>query len=204
MASKVSKDKEIIDTLHDYGIHIPTRTIWLESSQGDEGGEDGVNYSMFVTFHKNMSLLEHISSEPITIIMNTGGGVVTDGMAIYDTIRASSCDITIKVVGIAMSMGCIVLQSADHRVLTPNARVMFHLGSGHSHGNHIYEAYNAVADDIKQAKKIDLIMFNRMKQKKGDKFTMKKYKELDYNGKFMDAEEAIAMGLADEIEYPPD
>lgn len=198
MAAKSAKDSEVINITHEHSLHVPSRTIWLESSKDDEGEEHGVNYSMFSKFHKNIKILEHISNDPIQIYMNTGGGSMDNGMAIYDTIKQSPCHITINVIGLGMSMGCVILQSADRRLLYPFARIMFHLGSGHSNGNHLYEAYNAVHDDIKMAKRIDKIIFEAI-QTKHPKFTMKKYNELNNSGKFMSAEEAIAMGLADDI-----
>lgn len=195
-------DKDTIEILHDYGVHVETRTIWLESSQNHEGDEDGVNYSMLITFLKNLHLLESINHDPITIVIHTGGGYITDGMAIYDAIKSSPCHITIKVMGIAMSMGIIILQAADHREISEHGRLMFHLGSGHSGGNHIYEAANAVASDISIAKAIDDIIYGKISAKMkadGKKYSRNKYKEHNYNGKFMLAKEALEMGLVDTI-----
>jgi ATP-dependent protease ClpP protease subunit len=60
--------------------------------------------------------------------MNNPGGDWYHGMAIYDAIKYSSCECTIKVYGHAMSMGSIILQAADHRIMMPNSRFMIHYG----------------------------------------------------------------------------
>lgn len=203
--AKASKDKEIIDILHEYGVYIPTRTIWLESSQDDEGDEHGVNYSMLITFLKNLHLLESLNKNPITIVLHTGGGTLDDGIAIYDAIKSSPCHITIKVVGIAMSMGSIILQAAEHRILSEHARVMFHLGNGHAGGNHSYEALNAIKSGIALMEKADDIIYNKIKDKmskNGKTFSRSAFTKMNYNGKWMNAQEAIDHGLADEIELP--
>jgi ATP-dependent protease ClpP protease subunit len=68
--------------------------------------------------------------------MNNPGGEWYHGMAIYDAIKESPCHCTIKVYGQVMSMGAVILQAADARILMPNTRMMIHYGysgyNGHS------------------------------------------------------------------------
>lgn len=121
----------------DLNLDTTTRTIYMGSMSSDfEGNESGVDNVMAEYFIKGMHVLEAKSSKPVTVIMNNPGGDWYHGMAIYDAISCSPCEITIKVYGYAMSMGSIILQAADHRVMMPNSRFMIHYGydgrSGHS------------------------------------------------------------------------
>ena len=67
--------------------------------------------------------------KPITVIMNNPGGDEYHGMAIYDAIKSCKNHVTIVVFGMAMSMGSIILQAADKRVMSANSRVMIHYGT---------------------------------------------------------------------------
>lgn len=199
--------KDHVELLHDYGIHIPTRTLTLETSVDDDGEENGVNYTMAMKFLKNMHLLEAGSKDPIIIIMNTGGGDVAHGMAIFDRIRQSKCHITMIVYGYAQSMGSIILQAADERVLAPNARIMFHLGEGDTITGNPHEVLSHAQHEVATGEKVDEILFDRIKAKhdaENKAFTKNKYKEMNFKGKYMTADEAVELGLADKVDHPDD
>ncbi len=68
------------------------------------------------------------SEKEITFYINTPGGSITDGMAIYDTIKLIKAPVKVVVTGMAMSMGSILLSAAPkgRRFLYPNARIMIH------------------------------------------------------------------------------
>lgn len=195
--------KDHVELLHDYGIHIPTRTLVLEGAVDDDGEETGVTYTMAMKFLKNMHLLEAGSKDPITVIMNTGGGDVGQGMAIYDRIAESECYITIIVYGYAQSMGSIILQAADARVLAPSAQIMFHLGEGEPATGNPYEILSAAQWDVAVSERVDEILYDRIKAKHdadNKAFTKNKYKDLNFKGKYMSATEAVELGLADRVE----
>jgi ATP-dependent protease ClpP protease subunit len=90
--------------------------------------ETGVDHLMAEFFIKGMHALEVKNKKPITILMNNPGGDWYHGMAIYDAIKCSQCHCTIRVYGHAMSMGSIILQAADRRIMMPNSRFMIHYG----------------------------------------------------------------------------
>jgi len=72
----------------------------------------------------------------ITIYVNSPGGLVTAGMAIYDTMQYISCDIKTVVMGQACSMGSLLAQAgtAGKRFMLPHARHMIHQPSGGARG----------------------------------------------------------------------
>lgn len=128
MAKK--KTRGTIDNWFDLNLDEETRTIYMGSVSSDyEGNESGVDTFMAEFFIKGMHILNLTSNQPITIIMNNPGGDWYHGMAIFDAIQTSSSYCTILVYGHAMSMGSIILQAADHRVMMPNSRFMIHFGT---------------------------------------------------------------------------
>jgi ATP-dependent Clp protease protease subunit len=66
--------------------------------------------------------------KPITFYINTPGGSITDGMAVYDTIKMITSPVTAVVTGMAASMGSILLCAAPkgHRHVFPHSRVLIH------------------------------------------------------------------------------
>lgn len=122
--------KENIDKWFEYNLDTENRTIYLGSidRHGASDDEPGVNHLMAEMFIKGMHVLETKNSNDIIIIMNNPGGEWYHGMAIYDAIQNAKSHCTIKVYGHAMSMGSIILQAADHRIMMPNSRFMIHYG----------------------------------------------------------------------------
>lgn len=128
--------KDDVDQFMDNDIYLPTRTIYMGSiSAYDNGEESGVDHLMAERMIKCLHILDTYDAEarrgekPITIIMNNVGGDVIHGMAIYDAIANCKNHVTIKVYGHAMSMGSIILQAADKRIMSENSRIMIHYGN---------------------------------------------------------------------------
>jgi len=121
-------NKETLDRWFDYNVDVESRTIYM-------GSEEGVDAVMAEQMIKGMHILESKSTDIITIIMNNIGGDFFHGMAIYDVIQTSKCHCVIKVYGHAMSMGSLILQAADKRIMSPNSRFMIHFGYD-SHSGH--------------------------------------------------------------------
>lgn len=190
MSSKRLEEKDYVDLLYDKGVHIPSRTIFLRTSEDIEESSH--------QFIKNLHLLSNISDmHPITINMSSIGGDVTQGMAVYDAIYHCYCDITILVQGEASSMGSYILQAADKRVMAPHATLMIHEGdvefSGHPRNVAKQSKFGAKYD-----KMINQILLNKIKQKK-PRFTLKQLDQLLVFDTTLTAQEAVDMGLADEI-----
>ncbi|MEM4379579.1 MAG: ATP-dependent Clp protease proteolytic subunit [Thermoplasmatales archaeon] len=203
MASQHKKD--ILEIFHDYGVYLPTRTIMLDSTYDESGHSDGVNHYMATKFLKNFMHLYHLNKDPITVILNTQGGSCVEGYVIYDVIRAAkNCHVTVKVVGQASSMGCIILQAGDERILTPNCSIMFHAGTGGVGDYNPYEVENSAMYDKKFMERMYKILLERINEKreKDNKTEMswKMFENMNLKGKYLFPEEAIEIGLADKIE----
>lgn len=132
----------------------------------------------------------------IQFYINSPGGSVTAGMAIYDTMQYIKCDVSTICIGMAASMGAFLLSSGakGKRIALPNAEIMIHQPSGGAQGQ---------ATDIEiQAKRV-LEMKKRLteilaKNTGKDFETVKADCERD---NFMTAEEAKAYGLIDKVIY---
>lgn len=200
---------DILQDVHIYGASLNSRDIFLHNafSASDEGNP-GVDYRMANVFLKNIRMLEKKSSDAITIHMNSIGGSWADGMAIYDAIQMSKCYITIISYGQAESMSSIILQAADHRLITENSYFMLHYGSSDASGD-----YQSSQNWMKYEKHICNKMLEIYSNKcmKG-KFFKEKYTKPDVNkiknflskqlkegDWYLTAEETVHYGFADKI-----
>ncbi len=130
----------------------------------------------------------------ISMYINSPGGSVTSGMAIYDTMQYIKCPVTTVCIGQACSMGSLLLAAGQDgmRVALPNARVMVHQPSG---------GFRGQASDI-QRHANDILAMKKRLNEIYVKHTGKKYatieKTLDRDH-FMTAEEAKAFGIVDHV-----
>lgn len=195
MSKRIVKDD--IDRFHDYKLYIPTRTIYMGSESYDGDGEGGVDGLMAERFVKNITLLDNASQEPITVIMNNIGGDEYHGFAMYDAIKCCRSQVIVKVFGHAMSMGSIILQAADVRIMAPTSRQMIHYGTW-EFGGHAKTAQKWA----KEGSKIDSWMEKMYLVKIHDKnpeYTLEQLKALLDHDTFFTAQESVAMGLADQV-----
>lgn len=132
----------------------------------------------------------------IFMYINSPGGVVTAGMAVYDTMQFIKCPITTIVMGQACSMGSLIAQSGSpgKRLMLPNARHMIHQPSGGARGQ-ATDMEIQVKEILEMKKNLTNIYVKH--NSKGKTFEeLAKDMERDY---FMSASEAVEYGLADEI-----
>lgn len=130
----------------------------------------------------------------IMLYINSPGGSVTAGMAIYDTMQYIKCDVSTLCVGMAASMGAFLLAAGakGKRFCLPNAEVMIHQPSGGAQGQ---------ATDIAIAAQHILRIKKRMNQILADNTgkdvsVIEKDVERDF---YLWAEDAVEYGLVDEI-----
>lgn len=133
-------------------------------------------------------------NKDIQLYINSPGGSVTAGMAIYDTMNYVKCDVSTICIGLAASMGAFLLSSGARgkRFALPNAEVMIHQPSGGAKGQ--ATEIQIVAENIlKTKKKLNEILAANTGQ------TVEKIAQDTERDNFMSAEEAKEYGLVDDI-----
>lgn len=97
---------------------------------------DVIDDSLASNIIKQLIYLASVSNEDITMVINSPGGSVTAGMAIYDTMSGVSCDVSTVCLGMAASMGAFLLAAGTKgkRYATPNSEVMIHQVMGGASG----------------------------------------------------------------------
>lgn len=132
----------------------------------------------------------------IQLYINSPGGSISSGMAIYDTMQYVKCDISTICIGIAASMASFLLAAGTKgkRFALPNSEIMIHQPSGGTQGQ---------ASDIKiQAEHI--LRIRKKMNTMYSEFTGKPVEEIERDTErdnFMTAEEAVAYGLVDKVIY---
>jgi len=132
--------------------------------------------------------------EMITLIVNSPGGEVYDGLAIADIINLSDTPVKVVVMGKAMSMGLLVAACGHYRVASKNARFMYHEGYYEAGGTgkiHI----NELAEYKKTENAYDVMLLEKTK------ITPKMLKSVRAKSKewYFGAEEALKLGVIDAI-----
>ena len=157
--------RENIDRWFEHNLDVDNRTLYMGSMDtSPEGDESGVDTFMAEYFIKGMHVLQSKNQNEITILMNNPGGDPWHGMAIYDAIKMSPCPCTVKVYGYAMSMGSIILQAADHRVMMPNSKFMIHYGYS-THDNHALIVRKWVEEEKRLDRQMEDIYLDMMLEK---------------------------------------
>ena len=134
------------------------------------------------------------SEKDISFYINSPGGSVTAGMAIYDTMQYIKCDVSTICMGLAASMGAFLLSSGTKgkRYALPNSEIMIHQPSGGAKGQ--ATDIKIVADHILRTKaKLNKILAENTGK---DIEVIAQDTERD---NFMTAEEALEYGLVDKI-----
>ena len=136
------------------------------------------------------------AEKDISFYINSPGGSVTAGMAIYDTMQYIKCDVSTICMGLAASMGAFLLSSGTKgkRFALPNSEIMIHQPSGGAKGQ--ATDIKIVADHILRTKaKLNKILAENTGK---DVDVIAQDTERD---NFMSAEEALEYGLVDKILY---
>jgi ATP-dependent Clp protease protease subunit len=150
---------------------------------------------MAASITSQLLFLEHADpGKDIYLYINSPGGSVTAGMAIYDVMNYIKCDVSTICMGMAASMGAFLLSGGakGKRLIMPNAEVMIHQPSGGAKG---------------QATEIKIVAENILKtrNKLNEILSANTGKPLDVierdteRDNYMSAEEALAYGLVDNI-----
>ena len=130
----------------------------------------------------------------IHLYINSPGGMVTAGLAIYDTMQYIKCDVSTICIGMAASMGAFLLAGGakGKRFALPNAEIMIHQPSGGAKGQ-ATEIQIAAENILKTKKKLNEILAAN---------TGKSYEQIAADTErdnYMSAQEAVEYGLIDSI-----
>ncbi len=138
--------------------------------------------------------LDSISNEDISLYINSPGGSVSAGMAIYDTMNFIKSDVATICVGMAASMGAFLLSSGQKgkRSALPSSEIMIHQPLGGAEGQ-ATEIKIVAEHIIKLKKKLNTILAKNTKK------SLKAIENDTERDHYLDAEEALEYGLIDKI-----
>ncbi len=150
-----------------------------------------------VVIAQMLFLQKENKSQEISLYINSPGGYVSDGMAIYDTMQFIKCDIATYCIGQAMSMGALLLAAGtkEKRFILPHGRVMLHQPSGGADGT--------AADIERHAEEIV-----KLRQEMNEIFAqhtgqpVERIEEDSDRDFYLSATEAKEYGLVDEVLQP--
>lgn len=133
-------------------------------------------------------------SKDIHLYINSPGGMVTAGMAIYDTMQYIKCDVSTICIGMAASMGAFLLAGGakGKRYALPNAEIMIHQPSGGAKGQ-ATEIQIAAENILKTKKKLNQILADNTGK------PVEQVAEDTERDHWMDSKEALDYGLVDSI-----
>ena len=138
--------------------------------------------------------LDSLNNEEISLYINSPGGSVTSGMAIYDTMNFVKSDVSTICLGMAASMGAFLLSSGKKgkRYALPNSEIMIHQPLGGAKGQ-ATEIKIAAEQILKTKEKLNKILSENTGQ------DFKKVEQDTERDHFLDANEALDYGLIDKI-----
>jgi ATP-dependent Clp protease protease subunit len=165
---------------------LKDRIIWLGSEVRDDNANE--------IAAKLLLLAAEDSERDIFLYINSPGGSITAGMAIYDTMQFVPNDIVTVGIGLAASMGQFLLSSGTKgkRYITPNARVLLHQPSG---------GFGGTSADIQTQAKIILDMKQRMAELTAEQTGKTVEQVLIDNDRdnWFNAQEALDYGFVDHL-----
>ena len=175
-----SKVKELIENKL-----LEERKVFLWGMVDDDSAKHVIERLMY---------LDSLGNDEIQLIINSPGGYVTSGFAIYDTMMQVKSPVATVCSGLAASMGSILLSAGakGRRMIQPHARVMIHQPSGGAQGQ--ASSIEIQAREIIKTKEIGARILsdncNQPLEKVMNDF------DRDY---WMDAQESLAYGLVDQL-----
>ena len=157
-------------------------------------GEEVTDVSANIVIAQMLFLEAEDPSKDIHLYINSPGGSVTAGMAIYDTMQYVKCDVSTMCMGMAASMGAFLLSGGTKgkRLALPNAEIMIHQPSGGAQGQ-ATEIEIAAEHILRTKKKLNTILSENTGQPYE---TIVKDTERD---NWLTAQEALEYGLIDKV-----
>lgn len=169
-----------------YSRLLKERIIFLDQEVSDASASVIVAQLLF--------LESEDPSKDISLYINSPGGSVTAGMAIYDTMQYIKCDVSTICIGMAASMGAFLLAGGakGKRFALPNSEIMIHQPSGGAQGQ--ATEIEIVADQIRRIKqKMNELLAKNTGQ------PLEKVMADTERDHYMTAQEALEYGLVDKV-----
>ncbi|HEX8389993.1 MAG TPA: ATP-dependent Clp protease proteolytic subunit [Candidatus Saccharimonadales bacterium] len=158
-------------------------------------GEDVNEHTANIVVAQLLHLAYEDPNKEIALYINSPGGSVYDGLAIYDTMQFIKPDVATYGIGLQASMGAFLLSSGakGKRFLLPSSRVMIHQPStGASHAK-----ITDLEISLRESVRLKLMLNEILAKNTGQKLAkIEKDADRDY---WMDAKEAVEYGIADEV-----
>ena len=157
-------------------------------------GEEVTDVSANLIVSQLLFLESEDPGKDIQMYINSPGGSVTDGMAIYDTMQYIKCDVSTICMGMAASMGAFLLSSGakGKRICLPNAEVMIHQPLGRTEGQ-ATEIEIAANHILQTKKKLNSIMAENCGK------TVEELTAATDRDNWLTAQEALEFGLVDKV-----
>ena len=155
-----------------------------------------IDAELAIGFMASMIFLSDVSDEPVTVLIDSPGGEITQGMLIYDVIQSIDVPVNMICTGIAASMAAVIFASGQkgRRYILKHSKVMIHEPL-------ISDVYGGSASSVMKISR-SLLKTRDMLSGILAEHTGRTAKEINAvlaNEKFMDAEEAIDFGICDSI-----
>jgi len=167
---------------------LKDRIVLLNGQVDDHSAGSIVQQLLFLEAEDN--------TKPITFIINSPGGVVTAGLAIYDTMNFIQPEVRTLVMGQACSMGAFLLSAGEpgHRTALPSSRIMIHQPLGGAQGQ-----ASDMELHVKEILRMKQTLTKVMSDSTNGKTSYETMVELTDRDNFLSPEEALELGLIDTI-----
>ena len=188
----ISNEARIIrESSHGYDL-IPIQDEMLSHREVELVGEVSAD-SVNALIRQLRYLQNEDPKAPITLYINSPGGSVDSGMALYDVMQAVSCPVRTICVGLAASMAALLFVSGAERDMLPHSRLMIHDPLIIQTGGSALKL-KAISDDLMETRQIIAKVIAEHSGK-----SMEEVLEKTANDSYFRAEEAVKFGLADHI-----
>lgn len=178
-----------------------TATIEIEGSIGFDWMKwyNDEPQNTFKELNKALKQIQALKAKHIEVkITNSPGGIVSDGIAMYDALVMHPATVTTTVIGYAASISTILMQAGDTRKMSKNAKVLAHKAWGSFTANAI-----TAKNYVEMLEQEDERLLNIYKERGVDIEALKQPLEANQGGgKWILADNALAMGIVDEVFVP--
>lgn len=167
---------------------LKTREIFLTDSVDADSMDSIIKQLMY--------LYRDDPDQEITLYINSPGGDVDSGLAVYDFMKLIKAPIRTVCIGIAASMGAILFLAGDRRVMMPNSRIMIH-DPAPGGGSMAFMKPDEIGEKLSDLKKAQKVVVDIISDTTGR--SQKAVRSKTRKDSYFNAEEAVAFGLATEI-----